>query len=96
MLQKFSLVAVVVGLCAAGYIAGQDHRYSEMGRVAQQVIEKYEHASCREIAATRSETAASQQSVIGMLHGDADMRRKFLNRVATPVAKKLFECGLIS
>jgi hypothetical protein len=30
-----------------------------------------------------------------MLHQDPQMRQEFLNRVAAPIANKMFECGMI-
>ena len=30
-----------------------------------------------------------------LLHEDPQMRQEFINRVAGPIANKLFECGLI-
>jgi hypothetical protein len=30
-----------------------------------------------------------------MLHNDPNMRNEFMNRVAAPIANKLFECGMI-
>ena len=36
-----------------------------------------------------------EQRVVEMLHNDPQMRAEFLNRVAAPIANKLFECGMI-
>jgi hypothetical protein len=36
-----------------------------------------------------------EQNMIQMLHDDPQMRQRFINPVATPIANKLFECGLI-
>lgn len=41
------------------------------------------------------EQAQKQQRVIDMLHNDPKMREDFINRVAAPIANKLFECGMI-
>jgi hypothetical protein len=30
-----------------------------------------------------------------MLHNDAPMRAELINKVAAPIANKMFECGLI-
>jgi hypothetical protein len=32
---------------------------------------------------------------VEFLHNDAQMRAAFINKVAAPIANKLFECGLI-
>jgi len=33
--------------------------------------------------------------LIQILHGDAEMRAELINKVAVPIANKMFECGLI-
>jgi hypothetical protein len=48
-----------------------------------------------EAAAPDRQQAAMEQRAIEMLHTDANMRHYFLNKVAAPVANKLFECGMI-
>ena len=35
------------------------------------------------------------QQVIQMLRNDAQMRTVFINKIAAPVANKMFECGMI-
>ena len=36
-----------------------------------------------------------EERVVRLLHEDPRMRQEFINRVAAPIANKLFECGLI-
>ena len=36
-----------------------------------------------------------EQEAIQMLHSDAQMRAAFFNKVAVPIANKMFECGMI-
>ena len=36
-----------------------------------------------------------EQRAIAMLKQDPQMRQYFLNKVAAPIANKLFECGMI-
>lgn len=83
-------------LCGAGYAAMQDQKYSEVGNLAQQVITKYERMSCRDLALDRGDLARVDERALKVLRSVPSARRKFINRVATPVASKLFECGLIS
>jgi len=37
-----------------------------------------------------------EERVLRLLHDDADMRKAFLDKIATPIANKMFECGLFS
>jgi hypothetical protein len=48
------------------------------------------------LAKQKSEPKAPQeQEVIKMLRSHPEMRTEFINKVAAPVANKLFECGMI-
>ena len=75
-------------------------QYPVMERVAEKVIQKYEHSSCQELASERGhrptgEKAEMEERAVRLLHEDPEMRRAFLDRVAAPIANKLFECGMI-
>jgi len=37
----------------------------------------------------------SGTKVLDFLHNDAQMRTVFINKVAAPIANKMFECGMI-
>jgi hypothetical protein len=36
-----------------------------------------------------------EQRIIGLLKNDAQMRTAFIDKVAAPIANKMFECGMI-
>ena len=64
--------------------------------LAGKVIQKYQQSSCEQLAKQKSEPKAPQeQEVIKMLRSHPEMRTEFINKVAAPVANKLFECGMI-
>jgi hypothetical protein len=78
----------------------QQSQYPMMDKVAQKVIEKYQTSSCDDLRAQKEQPpdpqqAAMKQKVVGMLKSDAKMREHFLNKVAAPIANKMFECGMI-
>ncbi|GET44467.1 hypothetical protein [Microseira wollei] len=75
---------------------------------ANLVINKYQNASCEEVAQMQpqSKSATSSQAdggkeadqkakAIEMLQKNPEMRQQFINRVAGPIANKMFECNLI-
>ena len=71
-----------------------------MEKVAERVIQKYQTSSCKQLAMQKSrpptgDRAQIEQRVIELLRNDPQMRTAFLNRVAAPIANKLFECGMI-
>ena len=78
----------------------QQSEYPVMDKVAQKVIDKYQTSSCEDLKAKKEQPPdpkqdAMKQRVIGMLKSDPKMREQFLNRVAAPIANKMFECGMI-
>ena len=91
------LAAGLVCLCIIG-VRAQD--YPIMDRIAAKVVEKYQSSSCQQLAAQRSQRPTGrreemEERAVRMLHEDPRMREEFTNRVAAPIANKLFECGLI-
>jgi hypothetical protein len=81
-------------------IAAAQEPYPIMEKVAERVIQKYQTSSCEQLAMQKShpptgERAEIEHRVMEMLRNDPQMRTAFLNRVAAPIANKLFECGMI-
>jgi hypothetical protein len=78
----------------------QQSEYPVMDKVAQKVIDKYQTSSCEDLKAKKEQPPdpkqdAMKQRVVGMLKSDPKMREQFLNKVAAPIANKMFECGMI-
>jgi len=68
--------------------------------VAERVIAHYQNSSCETLALERNQPPTGQraemeQRAMQVLRDDPQVRTQFLNRVAAPIANKLFECGLI-
>ena len=64
--------------------------------VANQVAQKYKGMTCEQLWAQKSQPkSAEAQRVIGLLKNDPAMRTEFMNRVAGPIANKMFDCGMI-
>jgi hypothetical protein len=81
-------------------LASAQESYPIMERVAQKVIEQYQTSSCQQLARQKSQPPTGQkaqieQRALQLLRNDPQMRTEFLNRVAAPIANKLFECGMI-
>jgi hypothetical protein len=75
-------------------------QYPIMDRIAQKIIDKYTNSTCVQLAEQKSEPAQGEeaqmkQRVIQMLKQDPQMRQAFINKVAAPIANKMFECGMI-
>lgn len=70
--------------------------YPIMDEIAGKVVAKYQTSSCKQLAEERGQPKGeAEQRVVQLLRDDPKMRAEFINRVAAPIANKLFECGLI-
>ena len=99
MIRRFSLLAFVSVLLHVGMASAQES-FPIMEKIAQKVIEKYQTSSCQQLAQQKRQPPTGQQAqmeqrAIQTLRNDPQMRTAFLNRVAAPIANKLFECGMI-
>ena len=92
--MKRLLTGAMVALLLASEAWAQQFPMLDM--VANKVVHKYQNSSCAELMAQRDQPKSQQeQNAIQLLRSDAQMRREFLNRVAAPIANKLFECRMI-
>ena len=69
-----------------------------LDKVANKVILKYQQSSCEQLQQKENQKAPpSPQEIkaIQFLHTDPQMRVAFINKVAPPIANKLFDCGMI-
>lgn len=93
MHKRLKQGAVALALLGAG---GAIAQYALVDMIAKNVVEKYSSATCEQLWEARGKPkTAEQQQFITMLRNDGGMRTEFLNRIAGPVANKMFECGLI-
>ena len=64
--------------------------------VANRVVQKYQDSSCAQLLAQHDQPRGpEEQRAIQLLRDDPQMRQASINRVAAPVANKLFECRMI-
>ncbi|HMW57322.1 MAG: hypothetical protein NOF05_05985 [Candidatus Accumulibacter phosphatis] len=71
-------------------------QFSILDMVADKVIQRYQMSTCEQLWMKKDQPKlAEEQRVIGLLRSDPAMRTEFLNRVAAPIANKMFECGMI-
>jgi hypothetical protein len=64
--------------------------------VADRVVQKYQGSTCEQLWQKKSEPKSmEEQRVLSLLQSDPQMRATFINKVAAPIANKMFECGMI-
>jgi hypothetical protein len=90
----FVAVSMVSALLLAAVAGAQD--YPIMNRVADKVIQKYQNSTCEQLWQERGQPKPPmEQEAVQLLQGDPQMRAAFINKVAGPIANKMFECGMI-
>jgi len=78
------------------YLGVANGQHPVVDEVADKVIERYQQASCQQLLQKRTAPrTAKQQEAIQLLQSNPEIRTAFLNRVAGPIANKLFDCGMI-
>jgi hypothetical protein len=92
-----SLFTAAIALFCAVVNAQQ---YPIMDKIAEKVIQKYQTATCEQLWQERAEKGKApkpqmEQEALDMLKSDSQMRAAFINKVAAPIANKMFECGMI-
>jgi hypothetical protein len=76
---------------------GQD-QHPILDQVANKVIAKYQNSTCQQLWMQKEQKAPptpAEQKAIQFLKTDPQMRTIFINKVAAPIANKMFECGMI-
>jgi hypothetical protein len=90
--------ALIAGLALLRPIDARAQQYPIMDKVAAKIILKYQNSTCNDLYQQKSQKAppsAEEKKAIAFLHNDPQMRTAFINKVAAPIANKLFDCGLI-
>lgn len=77
---------------------GVAQQYPIMDKIADKVVQKYQTSTCEQLWQQKSQKkppSPEEQKAIQMLKGDPQMRAAFINKIAAPIANKMFECGMI-
>jgi hypothetical protein len=103
---RYSWVAVpaVCALVVAGFMslrpsgAHAQGQYPIMDDIANRIIAKYQNSTCEQLWERKSQHAPpspEEQRALGILRGDPQMRAAFINKIAAPIANKMFDCAMI-
>jgi hypothetical protein len=98
-LAMFSILIVALTLLRPnGAQAQPPQQYPIMDKVADKIIMKYQQSTCEQLWIKKSEKAppsAEEQKAVAFLKSDPQMRTAFINKIAPPIANKMFDCGMI-
>ena len=90
----FVLFALVHALLFVGVAAAQ--QYPVMDMIADKIIQKYQQSTCQQLWQQKGKPKSEKgKEAIQLLRDDPQMRAAFINKVAAPIANKMFECGMI-
>lgn len=90
---KTALMLAIPALCAAGIALAQG---SPLDMAAAQVIAKYERSTCEQLKADKARPKSPEQMrAVQFLRNNDVARAAFINKVAGPIANKMFECGML-
>jgi len=86
-------------LAAIGLLAAAGHASADfplMNMVADKVIQKYQSSTCEQLWAQKQQPKSEQeQRLMSLLKSDPQLRSAFMNKVAGPIANRMFDCGMI-
>ena len=93
MKKRIYLLALLAALLVA---VGAHAQYPIMEMIAQKVIEKYQQSTCEQLWQEKNAPKPPlEEDAIKTLRSNPQMRTAFINKIAAPVANKMFECGMI-
>jgi hypothetical protein len=93
MSKRVYLLPFLSTVLFASVAAAQEHPLMNM--IADRVIQKYQQATCEQLWKKKGHKTDEEKNLIQLLRDDPQMRTAFINKVAAPIANKMFECGLL-
>ena len=78
----------------------EPQQFPIMDKIADKIIQKYQGSTCEQLWQEKAQAknkpkSTQEQEAISILRNDAQMRAAFINKIAAPIANKMFECGMI-
>ncbi len=73
-------------------------QYPILDKLAAKVIQKYQSTPCQQLIAQKEQPqppSPEKIKAVQFLRSDPQMRVVFINKVAAPIANKMFDCGMI-
>jgi len=78
------------------YWTGARAQHPVLDAVANKVIQRYQQSSCEQLLKQKNQPKSPQeQEALQLLRSDPQVRTQFINKVAAPIANKMFDCGMI-
>jgi len=100
MIKKIASGSLFMAAIVPSGTAINAQDFPVLDRIAEKVVQKYQQATCEQLWQERAQKGKApkpqmEQEALDMLKSDPQMRSAFINKVAAPIANKMFECGMI-
>ena len=100
MIRKIASTAMFTAAIALMCAVVNAQEFPIMDKIADKVIQKYQTSTCEQLWQERAQKGKApppqmEQEALQMLKSDSTMRAAFINKIAAPIANKMFECGMI-
>jgi len=100
MIKKIASGSLFMAAIVLSGTAINAQDFPVLDRIAEKVVQKYQQATCEQLWQERAQKGKApkpqmEQEALDMLKSDPQMRSAFINKVAAPIANKMFECGMI-
>jgi hypothetical protein len=100
MIKRVAFASLFTAAMTLLCVAVNAQQYPIMDKIADKVIQKYQTSTCEQLWQERAQKDKApkpqmEQEALQMLKSDPQMRSAFINKVAAPIANKMFECGMI-
>jgi hypothetical protein len=93
MAKRTPLYCLLLGLLYLGTAGAQ---YPLVDAASSKVLQKYQQATCEQLWQDKAKPKTQmEKDFIKLLRDDPKMRAAFIDKVAAPIANKMFECGMI-
>jgi hypothetical protein len=87
---------LAIALIVICWAAARAQQHPVLDALATKVINRYQQSSCEQLWQKKTEPKTPQEKeAVELLRNNRQIRAEFLNKVAAPIANKMFECGLI-
>ena len=96
-MSKFVLLIFPLALTTTTGSFAQD-QHPILDKIAAKVIEKYQTTPCAELMQKKANPqppSPEEVKAVQYLKGNPQVRTVFINKVAAPIANKMFSCGMI-
>jgi hypothetical protein len=88
-------IATVVSML---FVAGATVAHAQgmlLDYAADRVIQKYQTSTCEQLKALKDQPQSEKEKLaLDYLRGDSQARVAFIDKIAAPVANKMFDCGM--